>query len=78
LSKHIASAVTEPDVNPPSRYCAVAFQPVSVAKRLPDLITAESLVTKLPLWTVSPASHKDIEEKEPSGTVRVVILPTTV
>ncbi len=58
LSKHCTSAVTEPGPTAGSGRFAVAFQPVSLAKGLSDLIVAEPVVTKLPLCAVSPASHK--------------------
>jgi len=76
LSKQNALAVTEPPPNPPN--CAVAFQPFSVAKGFSDSIEAIPVVTKLPLKSVSPASHKAIDEIKPDSPVTLLVLPTTL
>ena len=90
MSKHSASAVTEP-VPPKAISSAVEFHPFSVSKGSKDLIIAEPLVTKLPLSTVSPASQRATEDivngvgigitrstRPLFGVPAVVVLPTTI
>ena len=72
MSKHSASAISEP-VFPLNRNFAVAFHPFSVCKGSKDLIMTITIVTKLPLNTVSPRSQRDIEE-----TVSIIFTVTTI